>query len=369
MANTLKLKQSAVAAKIPTTAQLQLGELAINTYDGRLFAKKNVSGTESIVEFVTNAGTWSFSITGNAATVGGKAIGTSGNTIPLLDGANTWSQVLISSMSGTAAHWRCYNADSQITVTHATTGVNYLMLLSDAGSAPSSTYNTLRPLTVNLSTGLVTLAEGLALTRPWDGANGAGTLYLGHITANRIDWRAVGVGAPSTSTRSEGTKAVLYPALSASAVDYALGYDTHTLWSSIPQQTGRCFKQYAGTTPIAALHGDGTPFVYQAAPVTRNTTATLTAAQIRNGLVTSTPTAAITLTLPTGANTDDTLWDSNLAIDWSVINLATDSARTVTLAGNTNHTFVGNGVVAATGSARFRTVKTGAAVFATYRIS
>lgn len=93
MANTLKLKQSAVASKVPTTAQLQLGELAVNTYDGRLFTKKNVSGTESVVEFVSNSGTWGISINGNAATVGGKSIGTSGNTIPLLDAANTWSQV------------------------------------------------------------------------------------------------------------------------------------------------------------------------------------------------------------------------------------------------------------------------------------
>lgn len=50
MANTVKMKQSAVAGKVPTTAQLALGELAINTVDGKLYLKKNVSGTESIVD-------------------------------------------------------------------------------------------------------------------------------------------------------------------------------------------------------------------------------------------------------------------------------------------------------------------------------
>ena len=50
MANTIKVKQSSVAAKVPTTAQLALGELAVNTTDGKLFLKKSVSGTESIVE-------------------------------------------------------------------------------------------------------------------------------------------------------------------------------------------------------------------------------------------------------------------------------------------------------------------------------
>lgn len=54
MANTIKVRQSSVAGKVPTTAQLALGELAINTTDGKLFLKKNVSGTESIVD-VTSA--------------------------------------------------------------------------------------------------------------------------------------------------------------------------------------------------------------------------------------------------------------------------------------------------------------------------
>jgi hypothetical protein len=49
MAQVIKVKQSSVAGKIPTTTQLQLGELALNTTDGKLYFKKNVSGTESIV--------------------------------------------------------------------------------------------------------------------------------------------------------------------------------------------------------------------------------------------------------------------------------------------------------------------------------
>lgn len=55
MANTVKMKQSAVAGKVPTTAQLALGELAINTVDGKLFLKKNVSGTETIVDVTAAA--------------------------------------------------------------------------------------------------------------------------------------------------------------------------------------------------------------------------------------------------------------------------------------------------------------------------
>jgi len=49
--STIKLRRSGVAGKIPTTAQLDLGEIALNTYDGRLYVKKEVSGVQSIVSF------------------------------------------------------------------------------------------------------------------------------------------------------------------------------------------------------------------------------------------------------------------------------------------------------------------------------
>ena len=50
MANTIKLRRSATSGAIPTTSQLALGELAINTFDGKLFLKTDQSGTEAIVE-------------------------------------------------------------------------------------------------------------------------------------------------------------------------------------------------------------------------------------------------------------------------------------------------------------------------------
>jgi hypothetical protein len=49
MANQVLLKRSATAAKIPLVADLALGELALNTFDGKLFMKKN-NGTDAIIE-------------------------------------------------------------------------------------------------------------------------------------------------------------------------------------------------------------------------------------------------------------------------------------------------------------------------------
>jgi hypothetical protein len=54
MANTLLVKRTTVAGRVPTTAQLAAGELAVNVTDGKLYLKKSASGVESIVD-VTSA--------------------------------------------------------------------------------------------------------------------------------------------------------------------------------------------------------------------------------------------------------------------------------------------------------------------------
>ena len=41
MAQTIVLRRSAQPGKIPGTGSLNLGEVAINTYDGKLFIKRS----------------------------------------------------------------------------------------------------------------------------------------------------------------------------------------------------------------------------------------------------------------------------------------------------------------------------------------
>ena len=55
MATTIKLKRSSTSGSAPGTGSLALGELALNTYDGKIYLKKSVSGTESIVAFSSNS--------------------------------------------------------------------------------------------------------------------------------------------------------------------------------------------------------------------------------------------------------------------------------------------------------------------------
>ena len=68
MSQTIKLKRSAVAGKVPTTSSLDLGEIALNTYDGKAYLKKN-DGSESVQTLVVtdSTTTGSINISGNVS--------------------------------------------------------------------------------------------------------------------------------------------------------------------------------------------------------------------------------------------------------------------------------------------------------------
>lgn len=73
MAQIVKLRRSAVTGNKPTTSQLELGELAMNTYDGKIYFEKSGSTGESIEEIlITNAqNTGSLSISGSSHNISG----------------------------------------------------------------------------------------------------------------------------------------------------------------------------------------------------------------------------------------------------------------------------------------------------------
>ena len=120
-------------------------------------------------------------------------------------------------------------------------------------------------------------------------------------------------------------------------------------------------------TGTSAFVSSKQAFQNQGAPVALDATGTLTAAAILGGIVTSSTAAAVTATLDTGTVVDAA---TNLAIgdsfDWSVIN--TGGANAITVTASAGHTIVGAGAVLAAISGVFRTRKTAAATFVTYRI-
>lgn len=127
----------------------------------------------------------------------------------------------------------------------------------------------------------------------------------------------------------------------------------------------------AGSNPVYYNVGV-TPGVYettdyQTTPGTLNATGTLTAALILGKIVTSTTAAAVTATLDTGTVMDAALTMAvDDSFDWTVINTG---GNTLTVTAATGHTIVGVAAVATVTSARFRTRKTAANTFVTYRMA
>ena len=107
MAQTIKLKRSSVQNNTPSTSDLELGELAINTHDGKLFIKKD-DGTASIVEVGGIVGTSSLtdgSVTttkiANNAVTAAKLANNSVGIAQLNVSDGTSGQVLTTNGSGT----------------------------------------------------------------------------------------------------------------------------------------------------------------------------------------------------------------------------------------------------------------------------
>src|SRR5215217_3129718 len=84
----------------------------------------------------------------------------------------------------------------------------------------------------------------------------AGDLHLYHTSAPQIAFFAGSQAPPAFTTRSAGTRVVVYPSISTTAVDYAIGCETSNMWFSTPTSTSG-FKWYGGTSLAAALTGAG----------------------------------------------------------------------------------------------------------------
>ena len=92
MPNNILIKKSSIAARVPTTADLDYGELALNYADGAVYyktsgnviARLNPTETDTLATVTTRGATTSNAITTGGLTVNGNVgIGTAGPTSPL----------------------------------------------------------------------------------------------------------------------------------------------------------------------------------------------------------------------------------------------------------------------------------------------
>jgi hypothetical protein len=71
-----------------------------------------------------------------------------------------------------------------------------------------------------------------------------------------IHFTSHGVGIPSTTNRSLGTKIILYPSLSSSILDYAIGIEDRNVWFSVDSNESG-FKWYQGSQATMSLQTRG----------------------------------------------------------------------------------------------------------------
>ena len=106
----------------------------------------------------------------------------------------------------------------------------------------------------------------------------------------------------------------------------------------------------------------------QTTPVAKTAAATLTAAELTNGIITYTG-AAVAITLPTVADTEALVSSAkvNSSFDFSIINTGATNAATLTV--GTGWTLVGVAAVSAVTSSTWRARKTGDGSWTAYRLA
>ena len=143
MATNIKLKRSASAGAVPGTSDVALGELALNTTDGKLYMKKSVSGSESIVEISgTKAPTSSafshqefkYTASSNQTTFSGN----DANSVSLSYTVNQ-IQVFLNGILLDATDFTATNGTSVVLASGASSG-DILQIQAFAGTNPIDTF-------------------------------------------------------------------------------------------------------------------------------------------------------------------------------------------------------------------------------------
>jgi hypothetical protein len=173
MAVKIELKRSAVPGKIPTTSSLDLGELALNTYDGTAFLKQQRGSVQTIVQLATTAGSGSsvasasfatYAATSSLPLLGVVTASVDASTITFTRGDQTTFDIVVSQSGSVQTASYALFAESAGTALAATTS-SFALTASFATNAPVTVPNeAARYALTNIYPGLLVYQIDVRLT-------------------------------------------------------------------------------------------------------------------------------------------------------------------------------------------------------------
>ena len=271
--------------------------------------------------------------TDNAQTISGAKtfsapLGIGGATSPASTIANTSTNTLSGGTGINAAG-----------ITMLASGAGFVGSFTNTGTATSA--NGIFASTTSVSASTVILAADSGGVNRFKILGDGSAVFSTAVTTGGVltvpgtsyqTFGASGVAAPTFTTRSAGTKIVLYEGITASAVDYAIGIEGSTLWQSVPTNSaGLLFKWYGGTTNVMTLTGTGnlstagtitaggTGFIGSGSGIT-----SLSASNLSSGVI---PDSQLPVRLRAGHNNDvpNNDWNSALETGWYASSTAANS--------------------------------------------
>ena len=185
MSTLIKLRRSAVAGRVPTTAQLELGELAINTNDGKIFIKQDEPSVSPNLSFSVNvsvddantAADWAVSGDDRTGSISGTDIDIAlytGDTITINNADSAGHPLYIKTTQGTGTGDQVAGATGQGTSsvewTPSTAGTYYYQCSNHANMVGTITVSAL-PRTESIVEFSADPNDLLELLKTVDGAN------------------------------------------------------------------------------------------------------------------------------------------------------------------------------------------------------
>jgi len=210
------------------------------------------------------------------AVVAGNRVLVKNQTTPQLNGiyvvaAGAWARAVdmdgspdVGEVNGAAVYVTDGTANGDTTWTQTATvatvgaeALTFVQLSGAGGGSTSASTLTGTTLAANVASSSLTSVGTLTglTTSGVIQVNGSGDQVIIGTNAgqrNTLVFNSNGVGDPTFTTRSIGTKIVLYQAVGASAVDFAIGIGSQALWMSV-QGGGESFRWYHGQTNTMTL--------------------------------------------------------------------------------------------------------------------